>query len=343
MQAYTYKKDDFARVFADLAQKYIVIGPKRCAGRGRFSDTDLIKYAPISSLAELELVQKSSVSPKGVVFPADETLFYFNGDTFTEPALADERDVIVLLRPCDINGIERLDKIFLENGTHPDPYYQRRRTRLKFFMIECRESFENCFCVSMSANKSENYAVAIRFADDEVKLQVKDTRFNACFAESGTQSDFSPEFVMENAIKVELPKIDDMPAELFGHKMWEEYDARCIACGRCNTSCVTCSCFSSYDVFYSESRDCGERRRVYDGCHLDGFTDMAGGHSFRKNKGERMRFKTFHKIYDFRKRFGVDMCIGCGRCDDVCPEYISFSTCINKLTKTLKEVPGDDK
>jgi len=132
-----------------------------------------------------------------------------------------------------------------------------------------------------------------------------------------------------------------MPAEMFNHKMWEEYDSRCIACGRCNTSCVTCSCFSTVDLFYADSRQCGERRRVWDGCHLDGFSDMAGGHSFRKNKGERMRFKTFHKIYDFRKRFGFDMCVGCGRCDDVCPEYISFSSCINKLSRTLKG--GSDK
>jgi anaerobic sulfite reductase subunit A len=49
-----------------------------------------------------------------------------------------------------------------------------------------------------------------------------------------------------------------------------------------------------------------------------------------------MRFKTFHKIYDFRKRFGYDMCVGCGRCDDVCPEYISFSECINRVSEALK-------
>lgn len=343
MKAYSYGNEEFAGVFAHLAQNYLILGPKRIVGRGRFSDTDLVKYAPLKAFSELELGVKSIHSPKVAVFPADETLFHFNAEEFSEPALRESAEVIVLLRPCDINGIERLDKMFLENGSQSDPYYQRRRSRLHIFMIECRESMENCFCVSMAANASTNYKVALRFAGNEVKVEVKDSSFAACFAATGVETEFSPEFVMENSIKVDLPKAAEMPAEVFNHKMWEEYDSRCIACGRCNTSCVTCSCFTTLDIFYSDSRQCGERRRVYDGCHLDGFTDMAGGHSFRKNKGERMRFKTFHKIYDFRKRFGVDMCVGCGRCDDVCPEYISFSTCINKLSATLKEVAANDR
>jgi anaerobic sulfite reductase subunit A len=69
---------------------------------------------------------------------------------------------------------------------------------------------------------------------------------------------------------------------------------------------------------------------------VDGFTEMAGGHGFRKDHGDRMRFKVMHKIYDFRKRFGYNMCVGCGRCNDVCPEYISFSGCINKVNALAK-------
>ena len=43
------------------------------------------------------------------------------------------------------------------------------------------------------------------------------------------------------------------------------------------------------------------------------------------------RFKVMHKIYDYEKRFGYPMCVGCGRCDDVCPEYISFQNLVNRL------------
>ena len=338
-KSFKLSSQQMATVFARLSEHYRIVGPKRFAGRGRFSDNDLVRYAQLASFDELELAEKSWLSPKDLVFPADETLFNFNGQQFSEAALPDEGETIVLLRPCDINGIDRLDRIFLKNADVVDTYYQRRRSRLTFFMIECRESFENCFCVSMNANRSDNYAVALRFGKDgvEVEVEVASDIFSEVFAASASTSDFKPEFVSRNPIEVELPQADVMPADIFTDKLWEEYDSRCISCGRCNTSCVTCSCFTTSDLFYGDSRTCGERRRVWDGCHLDGFCDMAGGHTFRKNKSERMRFKTFHKVYDYRKRFGVDMCVGCGRCDDVCPEYISFSSCINKLSARLKE------
>jgi anaerobic sulfite reductase subunit A len=76
---------------------------------------------------------------------------------------------------------------------------------------------------------------------------------------------------------------------------------------------------------------------------VDKFTDMAGGHSFRKKYGQRMRLKTFHKIYDYRKRFGANMCVGCGRCDDICPEYISFSSCINKVSDKILQGACNEK
>lgn len=45
-----------------------------------------------------------------------------------------------------------------------------------------------------------------------------------------------------------------------------------------------------------------------------------------------------HKALDFKQRAGYQMCVGCGRCDDVCPEYISFSHCLNRLSDAMKEV-----
>ena len=79
-------------------------------------------------------------------------------------------------------------------------------------------------------------------------------------------------------------------------------------------------CFTVQDVFYTDNGKVGERRRVNASCMVDGYTDVAGGLQFRKKNGERMRFKVLHKVYDFRKSFGYDMCVGCGHCDTVCPD-----------------------
>ena len=62
---------------------------------------------------------------------------------------------------------------------------------------------------------------------------------------------------------------------------------------------------------------------------------MAGGQYIRKKQGERMRYKVMHKIHDFNKRFGYQMCVGCGRCDDACPQYISLSECIEKVADVV--------
>jgi sulfite reductase subunit A len=113
--------------------------------------------------------------------------------------------------------------------------------------------------------------------------------------------------------------------------IWEEYGARCIGCGRCNFVCPTCTCFTMQDIFYKDNPKAGERRRVWASCQVDGYSDIAGGHSFRQSQGERMRFKVLHKISDYKKRFGYHMCVGCGRYENVCPEYISYIACLQKL------------
>lgn len=328
-------RNAFDEVLKDLGKEYKVYAPIRMKGEGRFSDTDMVRYGEITGIDDIEINEKAHFSPKEILFPITQTLFYFTEEVYQEPK-DDEKKVIIFLRPCDINGVTRLDQVFLQNGGDEDIYYARLREKVKFFMMECTEGFENCFCVSMGANKTENYAAAIRFGD-ELLLDIKDEVLMDAFQRRGADIDFQPQFIEKNQVEVNLPNVENITHEVFEDDVWKEYAQRCIACGRCNFVCMTCSCWTMQDISYDENNNSGERRRVWAGCHVDGFTDMAGGHGFRKNYGDRMRFKTMHKINDFKKRNGYHMCVGCGRCDDICPEYISFSNCINKVTKLVGE------
>ena len=338
---FKFDKKKFNKVLDDLSQEYDIYGPVRKAGKGKFSDTDVIGYGKISDVEEIVLNEKSYFSPKEVIYPIRETLFYFTEDEVKVPNIT-EKKIIVFLRPCDINGVKRLDTMFLKNGNEEDFYYKRLREKVKFFMIECTEGFDTCFCVSMGSNKTEDYDVAFRFTEDEIIVDIKDEMFTKEFKSHGEEIDFKPEYIEENKVKVNIPDPEKVTNEVFENDVWKEYASRCIGCGRCNTSCITCSCFTMQDVYYDDNKNVGERRRVWASCQVDGFTDMAGGHSFRRNQGDRMRFKTMHKINDFYKRFGYHMCVGCGRCDDVCPEYISFSKCINKIDEIVKEGEKND-
>ena len=235
-----------------------------------------------------------------------------------------------------MNSLRRIDDIYLRNGFE-DPYYKKLREKAKFILIGCEKSFDNCFCVSMGTNKTDEYNAYVKREDNEVYLDVKDEEFKELFNKFNNESvEVKPDFVEDNNVKVNIP--DNIDLNIIKSNVWDEYSERCIACGWCNFVCATCTCFTMQDIFYKDNGKVGERRRVWASCQVDGYTDMAGGHSFRKEKGQRMRFKVLHKVYDYKKRWGYHMCVGCGRCDDACPEYISFSNCVNKLEKAMDEV-----
>lgn len=309
-----------------LKSEYKIFAPVTTPFKGVYSDTDLTKYEEISSIEDIEFNKKSNFSPKEVILPITQTLFYFTEKEYKTSDI-DNKKLIIFLRACDINGVKRLDEIYLNNGIEKDYFYERLRSKVKFVLIGCKESFRNCFCVSMGSNKTDNYSMALNIDNDEVYLDIKDEDLNVF---KGEDTEFEVNHAKENLFCVESPK-NINPIELSKHEMWNEYDSRCIGCGRCNFVCPTCTCFTMQDIYYKENENVGERRRVWASCQVDGYTDMAGGHSFRKKQGERMRFKVMHKIYDFDKRFGYQMCVGCGRCDDACPQYISFSQCVEKI------------
>lgn len=319
--------------FSQWSEKYDIFAPVLKVGEGCFSDTDIIRYEKVHSLDEIEWVKKSDYSFKEVLLAINQTLFYFTEDQTTVPKGPD-KEILIFLRSCDLHAVKRLDEIYLKNGFE-DYYYARVREKAKFILMGCTETCKSGFCVSMGTNKSDNYDAYVKVDGDNVSFDFKDTVLAAdfnCFTEETAQSkEVTPDYVTENIEKVTLPK--NLSNESFTKEIWKEYGDRCIKCGRCNFVCPTCTCFTMQDIFYKDNAKVGERRRVWASCQIDGYTDMAGGHGFRKSQGDRMRFKVMHKIYDYEKRFGYPMCVGCGRCDDVCPEYISYSNCVNRLAK----------
>lgn len=327
----TLNKKNFNKSLNKLQKEYRIFAPVTLPFKGTFSDTDSIRYKEINSIEEVEFNRKSHFSPKEIIFPITQVLFYFTEDQFKEPKVNDKK-VLIFLRSCDIHAIKRMDQIYLDNGME-DNYYKKLREKVKFVLMGCKESFRNCFCVSMKSNKTDDYNLGLNIDGENVLLDIKDGDLENYF--EGKEIDFQIDYVKENNVKVNIPS--NLSKEVIHSEFWDEYDKRCIGCGRCNFVCATCTCFSMQDIFYKDNKKNGERRRVWASCQVDGYTDMAGGHGFREKKGSRMRFKAMHKVYDFDKRFGYHMCVGCGRCDDVCPKYISFSTCINNLDAYTKE------
>ena len=81
-----YRMDlkDADRMFAKLQEEYEIWAPKRFVGKGRYSDTDLIKYARVDRAEEIEYREKSDFPAKEVLSPITQSLFYFTEDEFIE-------------------------------------------------------------------------------------------------------------------------------------------------------------------------------------------------------------------------------------------------------------------
>ena len=316
------------QMFQKWTEKYEIFAPKLMEGEGCFSDTDIIRYGKVTSLNEIEWDKKSDYSFKEALLSINETLFYFTEDQTTVPK-GPEKDILIFLRACDLHAVKRLDEIYLKNGSE-DFYYSRVRAHAKFILMGCQTSCESGFCVSMGTNRADYYDAYVKPEKDRVYIDVACDELEESISE-GTPCEVIPDYVTENREKVSFPK--QLSNESFTKEIWKEYGSRCIGCGRCNFACPTCTCFTMQDIFYKDNPKVGERRRVWASCQVDGFTEIAGGHEFRQQQADRVRFKVMHKIYDFEKRFGYPMCVGCGRCDDICPEYISYSNLINRLAK----------
>lgn len=313
-------------VLQSWAKEYYIYAPTRFVGKGIYSDTDYIRYDKVTSVDQIEFEEKSTFSFKDTILKNAETLFYFTEDNVTVSS-EEKKGSIIFLRSCDLHAVKRLDEIYLHNG-FADLYYQRIRDKVKFVLMGCDHSFDNCFCVSMESNKCDTYDMGLNKVGEDFFVDVKLSDWASLF-EGNEEVPVAPNYVTENATKVKVPA--SVGKEALQSPMWDEYNGRCIACGRCNTVCPTCTCYTMQDVFYSDNGKAGERRRVIASCMIDGYSDVAGGGSYRKTKAERMRFKVLHKVSDYKKRFGYHMCVGCGRCDDICPEYISFANAVNKL------------
>ena len=162
---YVVSKEAFDQVLQKLGEKYRLYAPVRKVGEGRFTDTDVVRYDLVKRIEDMELNAKSDYSFKEILTPLSQTLFFFT-EGETKEADMDCSDAIVFLRACDLHAVKSLDDIYLRNKFE-DPFYKKIREHIKFALIGCASSFDNCFCVDMGTNIApEDYIFSIDAAGD---------------------------------------------------------------------------------------------------------------------------------------------------------------------------------
>ncbi|MBO4352620.1 MAG: 4Fe-4S dicluster domain-containing protein, partial [Eggerthellaceae bacterium] len=118
---------------------------------------------------------------------------------------------------------------------------------------------------------------------------------------------------------------------MYDHPIWDNLSIKCLNCGTCTYVCPTCHCF---DISQENRRKDGVRFRCWDSCMFSEYTAMAGGHNPRPEKLERVRNRFMHKLNFFERRYGISLCVGCGRCVEKCPVALDITRLIDEIGAT---------
>jgi len=254
------------------------------------------------------------------------------------------------LKDCDLRSIEVLDKVFLEEEFE-DPFYVARREKMFIISSDCFEPAESCFCNVMDGRP---------FAQSGFDLNVSQVK-DGFIIEVGSQkgTDFIEKYPhlfakVEDALLAERDKNRvetqkqlqqnnadlkfDLPVNKIVEKSWDSdvYDQEaktCVECQACTRVCPTCHCFYLFDT---KQKDYFAKMKMWDSCMRLSYAEVAGGANPRKVLADRLRHRFMHKFSYFLDRYGINMCVGCGRCVDAEAGEVDIRNVLKKLNEELK-------
>jgi heterodisulfide reductase subunit C len=293
---------------------------------------------------------KSVKSPKDVFFPQSETLYTCVKDgkkISIKPEDLASRDFVVFgMKPCDVQAVAVLDRVFLVDPV--DTFYKARREHGIIVSLACNEPSESCFCKAFGIDCTEPNA-------DVATWVVGDTLYWNAITEKGEKLTESVKSLFEDAdasddktladskatVKAIVEKLPysnislenwngDVLTEKFNSPVWEELYKPCLACGTCTFVCPTCQCYDIKD--YNTGHEV-KRYRCWDSCMYSDFTMMAHGNN-RNSQLQRFRQRFMHKLVYFpANNDGMYSCVGCGRCVDKCPSSLNIVKVIKAFEK----------
>jgi formate hydrogenlyase subunit 6/NADH:ubiquinone oxidoreductase subunit I len=307
-------------------------------------------FAAVVTPADVSLAEgKPRYSPKEIVFPKSELLFSYRanneGVTLADPPPDTAERVLFAVRPCDAAGLVRLDGIL-----NDDPFYAGRRARMAVVTLGCDRPAPACFCTAVDGapHGSEGSDVEVLVAPDGVLVRPRTAKGEALVAASagGWTSASAEDWARADergqaaaAAILRQPVAKEWAGGLeasFENAAWDEIGRRCLSCSICAYVCPSCSCF---DVQDEGSTSCGERCRNWDACSFGSFTQHASGHNPRGGQPSRYRQRLLHKFSYYPARAsGQWMCVGCGRCVELCPVGID----IHEAVRIVMDQRGSD-
>jgi NAD-dependent dihydropyrimidine dehydrogenase PreA subunit len=308
------------------------------------------KYDPSAETAVEYNNIRTCTPVKEFLFPLCEL-----AAVFPEPTEPEEVKPFAVfgLKDCDLRSIEILDKVFLE-ADFRDSLYAARRGNMFIISTDCFDPGESCFC---------NICNGQPFAQGGFDLNVSQVK-DGFVIEPGSQN--GKDFIEKHSdIFSDVPqgllaerdenrtrtqnKLQQQNAEfqfdattrevMVSRQDSDVFDAEaqdCVECQGCTRVCPTCHCFYLYDT---KQKDYFAKMKMWDSCMRRAYAEVAGGANPRRILGDRLKHRLLHKFVYFLDRYGIDMCVGCGRCIDACPGGIDIRAILKKLNDQLLDKP----
>ena len=353
MTMFLIKKADVGRIAQELGREYRVYGPMIEKGSGQTFFDRADNVADINLAAPIP-----SNPPKSVVFPQMERILAYEYDRSKnavkmEPDYRIEPKALVGLRPCDLAGMLCLDRFFLGQEFVDEVYLNHRK---KMFIVTntCVTPFKQCFCVCTDSGPSaqEGYDLNLTDLGDQYLVEAGSDKGKALAEKLGLKkSDDSHKKAKADVIDKSIDKFDSIAKDnkawisrvvnrvttgLIDDKVWEYIGNQCIECGACSFVCPSCTCFNIVDPVTGP--DTADRMRTWDSCSYEGYSRMAGGHNPRKPVEDRRSKRFFCKLsYSQSKKYLRPGCVGCGRCQWVCPGDIGLPNVVTYIRRDIQK------
>ena len=324
-----FDKKELRAFFTLLASENSTVAPVN-TGIDR-NGKPLYAFEPVSDFNKISLDYSTTRLPaKRYFLPYREDLatFTVEGNDWQKNIdyNIDRPTVFFGLHACDINALNRLDKVLM-GSTYPMPYYAAKRMNMFIIGINCQPQ-PFCFCRSMASDSvthgfdlfltdiGDRYFVEIMSATafnflKAVNMSEPEEKDHVLFMKAGAER--SRKFTA-HVDTSDLTKILDME---FQSPVWKQWGDKCLSCGTCANVCPTCYCYGVEETVNIDLKGARKTKTLYS-CNVLDFAEVAGGHNFRPERSSRLKYRYYHKHRGFVEAFEESLCVGCGRCGEAC-------------------------
>jgi formate hydrogenlyase subunit 6/NADH:ubiquinone oxidoreductase subunit I len=352
-------KNDVVKLAQELEKSYAVYGPMVEKESGQ------VFFDRVDSVADIDLdAEIPTLPPKNVVFPQIEKIVGYSYDRQSKDVkiamiVEPEAKALFGLRPCDLAGMQCLDRFFMGQEFVDEVYLAHRK---KIFIVAntCTAPFAQCFCACTDSGPAarEGYDLNLTDIGGSYLVEVGSDRGRELCEKLGLAPadkshldarkkvvDRSLDLFEEKAVdnKAWISRVmNRITTGFIKPEIWEYIGDQCFECGACSFVCPSCSCFNIEDHNKHDTAAAStDRMRQWDSCSYEGYTRMAGDHNPRKPIEDRRNKRFFCKLsYSQSKKYLRPGCVGCGRCAWVCPGDIGLPNVVTYVRRetTQREI-----